>query len=83
MSRKKYNGKLELFQELYENLEELREQLDMALGEIDMTGREQEDFQSLVLAPYDALLSDLETFNTDMNNGVYDGQDMGVEYEED
>jgi hypothetical protein len=82
MSRKKYNGKLDLLEELYESLEEIREQLDMALGEVEMSTLEGKDFQALVLNPYDALLSDLQTFVTDTSNGVYDEQENSSDFEE-
>jgi hypothetical protein len=82
MSRKKYNAKLELLQELYESLEEIREQLDMALGEVEMSFLEEKDFTTLFLNPYDTLLSDLQTFVTDTSNGVYDEQENSSDFEE-
>jgi hypothetical protein len=82
MSRKKYNGKLELFQDLYDNLGDLREQLDMALEEINMTHLEEKDFRAVVLNSYDALLLNLETFVTDVNNGTYEEEENVNDFEE-
>lgn len=82
MSRKKFNNKVELFEELFENLQELKDQLDMVINEINLNHKEESDYLSIVATPYENLLTDLQAFVTDLDNGVYEEESDGVEYED-
>ena len=72
MSRKKFDSKLELLQELYARLEELRSNLDIDLTGIEFTRLEEKDYTSMVEAPFNELLISAETFLINVDNGIYD-----------
>ena len=72
MSRKKFDSKLELLQELYARLEELRSNLDIDLTGIEFTRLEEKDYSSMVESPFNELLTSVETFLINVDNGIYD-----------
>lgn len=81
MSRKKFDSKLELLQELYARLEELRSNLDIDLTGIEFSRLEEKDYTALVESPFNELLLSVETFLTNVDNGVYD-DDLEEEFDE-
>jgi hypothetical protein len=83
MSKKKFNDKAELFQELKERLEELFTQVESA--EIHFNHLEHQDYMSMVVKPFGDLLEDVEVFATNLENGIYDSDrdgDVGEGYED-
>lgn len=81
MSRKKFDSKLELLQELYTRLEELRNNLDIDLTGIEFTRLEERDYQLMVEQPFNELLLSVETFLINVDNGIYD-EDAEKEFDE-
>lgn len=72
MSRKKFDNKVELLQELYARLEELRSNLDIDLSGIEFNRLEEKDYANMVEIPFNELLLSVETFMTNVDNGIYD-----------
>jgi hypothetical protein len=72
MSRKKYDSKVELLQELFNHLEELRTNLDIDLAGIEFSRLEEKDYTNMVELPFNELLISVETFLTNVDNGIYD-----------
>jgi|688.fasta_scaffold1609992_2 hypothetical protein len=72
MSRKKYDSKVELLQELFNHLEELRTNLDIDLAGIEFSRLEEKDYTDMVELPFNELLISVETFLTNVDNGIYD-----------
>jgi hypothetical protein len=72
MSRKKYDSKVELLQELYNRLEDVRSNLDTDLIGIEFNRLEEESYRSMVETPYNELLVSVEAFLTNIDNGIYD-----------
>lgn len=72
MSRKKYDSKVELLQELYNRLEDVRSNLDTDLIGIEFNRLEEESYRAMVETPYNELLVSVETFLTNIDNGIYD-----------
>ncbi len=72
MSRKKFDSKLELLQELYAKLEELRGNLDIDLTGIEFSRLEEKDYINMVETPFNELLVSVETFLINVDNGIYD-----------
>lgn len=70
MSRKKYDNKVELFQELKEHLEQLYNQIESA--EVSYSTSEQQDYLNLVLRPFEELMDNVDLFTTNLDNGVYE-----------
>ena len=81
MSRKKFDNKLELLQELYARLEEFRSNLDIDLVGIEFTRLEERDYQLMVEQPFNELLLSVETFLINVDNGIYD-EDAEKEFDE-
>lgn len=81
MSRKKFDSKLELLQELYARLEELRSNLDIDLTGIEFTRLEEKDYTDMVESPFNDLLNSVETFLINVDNGIYD-EGLEKEFEE-
>ncbi len=81
MSRKKFDNKVELLQELYARLEELRGNLDMDLTGIEFARLEEKDYGVMVEGPFNELLVSVETFLTNVNNGIYE-EDIQEEFDE-
>jgi len=81
MSRKKFDSKLELLQELYARLEELRSNLDIDLTGIEFTRLEEKDYQLMVEQPYNELLLSVETYLINVDNGIYD-EDAEKDFDE-
>jgi hypothetical protein len=81
MSRKKFDNKVELLQELYARLEELRGNLDMDLTGIEFARLEEKDYSVMVEGPFNELLVSVETFLTNVNNGIYE-EDIQEEFDE-
>lgn len=75
MSRKKFTDKEELIQQLKEQLEDLRDQLDMQVAEIQFNTVEDADFVDQIEKPYNALMEGVETFLTNLSNGFYDQEE--------
>lgn len=82
MSRKKHSSKVELLQELHATLEELRTNLDMDLTGIEFSRLEEVDYSNMVETPFNELLLSVETFLTNVDNGIYD-DDSEKEFDED
>lgn len=83
MSKKKFNDKVELFQELKEHLEELYNQLESA--EVGYNHLEHQDYVNLVTSPFQDLLESVELFTTNLDNGIYEGnsqEDLDEELED-
>ena len=83
MSKKKFNDKLELFQELKEHLEELYHQLESA--EVNYNHLEHQDYVNLIINPFEDLLESVEVFTTNLDNGIYEGnseEDLNEELED-
>lgn len=72
MSRKKYDSKVELLQELYNRLEDVRSNLDTDLIGIEFNRLEEESYRGMVETPFNELLVSVETFLTNIDNGIYD-----------
>lgn len=81
MSRKKFDSKLELLQELYARLEELRSNLDIDLTGIEFTRLEEKDYTNMVESPFNELLNSVETFLINVDNGIYD-EELEKEFDE-
>ena len=81
MTRKKFDSKLELLQELYARLEELRSNLDIDLTGIEFTRLEEKDYTNMVETPYNELLLSVETFLINVDNGIYD-DDLEKEFDD-
>lgn len=82
MSRKKYNDKVELFQELKEHLEQLYNQIESA--EVSFSHTEHQDYVNLIIKPFEDLLDNVDVFVTNLDNGIYDTpeEDFGEEFED-
>ena len=72
MSRKKHSSKIELLQELYGRLEDLRTNLDIDLTGVEFSRLEEADYGNMVEIPFNELLLSVETFLTNVDNGIYD-----------
>lgn len=81
MSRKKFDNKVELLQELYARLEELRSNLDIDLSGIEFNRLEEKDYASMVETPFNELLLSVETFMTNVDNGIYE-EEIEEEFDE-
>lgn len=73
MSRKKYDNKVELFQELKEHLEQLYNQVESA--EVSFSHSEHQDYINLVTKPLEDLMDSVDLFTTNLDNGIYDTLD--------
>ena len=83
MSKKKFNDKVELFQELKEHLEELYNQLEAA--EVDYNHLEHQDYVNLVTNPFQDLLECVGIYTTNLDNGIYNNnseEDLDEELED-
>lgn len=74
MSRKKQDSRVILLQEMREQLETLRENVSIDAVTVDFNTAEEEAFNTTILNPFDNLLADLDTFLSDVENGVYQEQ---------
>lgn len=81
MSRKKFDNKVELLQELYARLEELRSNLDIDLSGIEFNRLEEKDYANMVEIPFNELLLSVETFMTNVDNGIYE-EEIQEEFDE-
>lgn len=81
MSRKKFDNKVELLQELYARLEELRSNLDIDLSGIEFNRLEEKDYVNMVEIPFNELLLSVETFMTNVDNGIYE-EEIQEEFDE-
>lgn len=72
MSRRKFESKLELMQDLVANLEEIRSNLDSDIARLEFGRLESMDFIRMVDEPLGDLLISVETFVTNLDNGVYE-----------
>lgn len=81
MSRKKFDNKVELLQELYARLEELRSNLDIDLSGIEFNRLEEKDYANMVETPFNELLLSVETFMTNVDNGIYE-EEIEEEFDE-
>lgn len=81
MSRKKFDNKVELLQELYARLEELRSNLDIDLSGIEFNRLEEKDYANMVEIPFNELLLSVETFMTNVDNGIYE-EEVQEEFDE-
>jgi hypothetical protein len=63
---------VELLQELYNRLEDVRSNLDTDLIGIEFNRLEEESYRSMVETPYNELLVSVEAFLTNIDNGIYD-----------
>jgi len=82
MSRKKQNSKVELLQELRDQLETLRENASIDAATVGFSSVEESDFVAMIEKPFDGLLINLDTFLANVENEVYEEEDnFGVEEE--
>lgn len=79
MSKKKYDNKVELFQELKEHLEQLYSQLESA--EVSFSQSEHQDYINLVIRPMEDLMDNVDVFATNLDNGIYDAPEEDFEEE--
>lgn len=70
MARKKFDNKVELFEELKIQLEEMYQQVEAA--DISLNHLEHDDYTSLIATPFEELLENLEIFVTNLDNGDYE-----------
>lgn len=72
MSRKKYSGqasKVQLYQEVKDNLEQIFNHLESA--EISYNELEHNDYINLVIRPFSELLENIDVFQTNIDNDIY------------
>jgi hypothetical protein len=80
MSRKKHTSKVELLQEVKEKLEEVFSLLEVA--DIGWNHLEHTDYVDLVSSPFEELLTNLDIFTANVDNGDYEAEDPIEGYEE-
>ena len=80
MSRKKHTSKVELLQEVKEKLEEVFNQLESA--DIGWNHLEHADYVDLVFKPFEELLTNVDIFTANVDNGDYEAEDPIEGYEE-
>jgi len=80
MSRKKHTNKVELLQEAKEKLEEVFSLLEVA--DIGWNHLEHADYVDLISSPFEELLTNLDIFTANVDNGDYEAEDPIEGYEE-
>jgi len=82
MSRKKYDDKVEVLQELVNRLEELRSLLEVDMAQVEFNRLEEPEYHSMVIGPFDDLIASAGLFLTCVENGSYDDDGLQEDFED-